>query len=194
MRTFYKFFKNFYQKAHELQAKEIASFLGQNKKILDLGCGSANLSQILASRYKFSVFGLDIQDKRIHQIPFQTFNGENIPFPENFFDAVLISFVLHHAKNPLSLLKEAKRVGKILILFEDVPENFLQKVFCWIHFLSWNLFFGKTEKFFFLNTKEWREIFKNLSLELAVEKEIKFKYHFLHPVKKKMFILRKIES
>jgi len=191
MKRFYKFFLNLYQQAQEIQAKEIFSFLGENKKILDLGCGNGNLAKILISKYKISVFGLDIKDTRIYPIPFQIYDGKNIPFPENFFDGVLISFVLHHAKDPLSLLEESKRVGKFLILFEDVPENFFQKIFCWIHFSSWNLFFGKTEKFFFLKSKEWQQIFENLGLELILEKEIKFKYGFLYPVKRKMFILRK---
>jgi len=193
MRKFYNIFLNLYQKAQELQAKEISSFFKENKKILDLGCGNGNLAKILISKYNFSVFGLDVRDTRIHQIPFQVFNGKNIPFSENFFDGVLISFVLHHAKDPIHLLKEAKRVGKFLILFEDVPENFFQKIFCWIHFITWNLFFGKTEKFFFPKDQEWRDIFKNLNLELVLEKEIKFKYHFLYPVNRKMFILKKAE-
>jgi len=193
MKKFYKIFSNLYQQAQELQAKEIFSFFREKKKILDLGCGSGGLAKILISKYNLSVFGLDIKDTRIHQIPFRIFCGEKIPFPENYFDGVLISFVLHHAKDPISLLKEAKRVGKFLILFEDVPENFFQKIFCWIHFITWNLFFGKTEKFFFLKTKEWQKIFKNLGLELILKKEIKFKYHFLHPVRKKMFVLKKLK-
>jgi SAM-dependent methyltransferase len=191
MKKFYSIFSDIYQQAHELQAKEIFLFFGERKRILDLGCGSGNLAKILISKYNFSVFGLDIQDTRIHQIPFQVFDGKNIPFSENFFDGVLISFVLHHAKDPIYLLREAKRVSKFLILFEDVPDNFFQKIFCWIHFITWNLFFGKTEKFFFLKTQEWKDVFKSLNLELILEKEIKFKYHFLHPVEKKMFVLKK---
>jgi len=191
MKKFHKVFSHFYQKAQEIQAKEIFSFFKENKKILDLGCGSGSLAKILISKYNFSVFGLDIKDNRIFEIPFQVFNGKEIPFPDNYFDGVLISFVLHHTKDPISLLKEAKRVGKFLILFEDVPENFFQKFFCWIHFLTWNWFFGKTEKFFFLSSKEWKKIFKDLNLEVLLEKEMKFKYDFLYPVKRKMFILAK---
>jgi ubiquinone/menaquinone biosynthesis C-methylase UbiE len=191
MKKLYKLFPHFYQKAQEIQAKEIFSFFKENKKILDLGCGSGSLAKILISKYNFSVFGLDIKDNRIFEIPFQVFNGKEIPFPDDYFDGVLISFVLHHAENPISLLKEAKRVGKFLILFEDTPENLFQKFFCWIHFLTWNWFFGKTQKFFFLSSKEWKKIFEDLNLKLIVEKEISFNYNFLYPVKRKMFILSK---
>jgi SAM-dependent methyltransferase len=194
MKGLYKTFSKIYQEAQELQAKEIFSFFKEGDRVLDVGCGSASLANILISKYKISVFGLDVKDLRIHGIPFQIFDGIHIPFPKDHFDGVLISFVLHHARDPISLLKEAKQAGKILIIFEDVPQNFLEKFFCWIHFAAWKLIFRGTGKFFFLESAEWRKVFENLGLDLIFEKEINFKYRFLYPVKRKMFVVKKLEN
>jgi hypothetical protein len=36
---------------------------------------------------------------------------------------------LHHTEDPISILKEAKRVGKRIIIFEDLPEGIFGKKF-----------------------------------------------------------------
>jgi SAM-dependent methyltransferase len=180
--SFWKAFKKFYEIAAEKMAKEIKEFV-IGEKILDLGCGSGIFGKKIKEKFKREIVGIDIVDKRVVDVPFKIYNGKKIPFPENYFDLVIISFVLHHTQDPISILKEARRVGKRLIIFEDLPEGIFGKIYCFLHWISWNLFFGKSPKFNFHKTKEWKEIFKNLGLKLISEKD------FL--IKRKIFVLEK---
>lgn len=53
-----------------------------------------------------------------------TYDGRNLPFDENAFDLVIVSFVLHHASNnALFLLEQIKKISKKYILIgEDLSE------------------------------------------------------------------------
>jgi SAM-dependent methyltransferase len=180
--SFWKVFKPFYEVAAEKMVKEIEEFL-RGEKILDLGCGSGIFAKKIEEKLKKKVLGIDIVDKRVFKIPFKIYDGKKIPFANDYFDVVVVAFVLHHTKDPISTLKEAKRVGKRIIIFEDLPEGIFGKAYCFLHWISWNLFFGKSPKFNFHTSKEWEEIFKNLGLKLISER------NFL--IKRKIFVLEK---
>ena len=180
--NFWKIFQRFYKITAEKMVGAIKEF-AKGEKILDLGCGSGIFGEKIREQLKKEVIGIDVVDKRVCKIPFRIYDGKKIPFPENYFDLVIISFVLHHTEDPVSILKEAKRVGKRIIIFEDLPEGILGKIYCFFHWVTWNLFFGKSPKFNFHTKKEWEEIFKNLNLKLISEKD------FL--MKRKIFVLEK---
>jgi SAM-dependent methyltransferase len=180
--SFWRAFKPLYEIAAEGMMKEIEEFL-TGKKILDLGCGSGIFGKKIEEKLKKEVIGIDIVDKRVCKIPFKIYDGKKIPFSEDYFDVVVVAFVLHHTEDPISILKEAKRVGKKIIIFEDLPEGFFGKIYCFLHWITWNLFFGKSPKFNFHTSREWEEIFKNVGLKLISEK------NFL--IKRKIFVLEK---
>jgi len=180
--TFWKIFRFFYEVAAGKMLKEIEEFL-IGEKVLDFGCGSGIFGKKISEKLKKEVIGIDIVDKRVYQIPFLLYDGKNINFENDYFDVVICAFVLHHTEDPISILKELKRVGKRIIIFEDLPEGILGRFYCFLHWKTWNLFFGKSPKFNFYKSKEWREIFKKLGLKLISEK------NFL--IKRKIFILEK---
>jgi ubiquinone/menaquinone biosynthesis C-methylase UbiE len=180
--SFWKIFQRFYEIAAERMVKEIEGFI-VGEKILDLGCGSGIFGKKIEEKLKREVIGIDIVDKRVCKIPFKIYDGKNIPFSNDYFDVVIIAFVLHHTEDPVSILKEAKRVGKRIIIFEDLPEGIFGKVYCFLHWITWNLLFGRSPKFNFHTSREWEEIFKNLGLKLISEK------NFL--IKRKIFVLEK---
>jgi len=178
-----KIVKPIYEIGAEMMVQKTKKFI-VGERILDFGCGSGIFGKKVKENLKKEIIGIDIVDKRLCEIPFKIYNGKEIPFPDNHFDLVLVAFVLHHTKDPLSILKEIKRVGKRIIIFEDLPEGIIGKLYCCFHWLMWNLFFGKSPKFNFHTSKEWREIFKNLGLELISENEFFFK--------RKFFVLEKV--
>jgi ubiquinone/menaquinone biosynthesis C-methylase UbiE len=180
--NFWKIFERFYERAAEKMCQEIEEFVF-GEKVLDLGCGSGIFGKKFEEKFKKEVIGIDIVDKRVCQIPFKLYDGQTIPFPDNYFDLVLISFVLHHTKDPISILKEAKRVGKRSIIFEDLSEGVFGKIYCFLHWLTWNLFFGKSPRFNFHTEREWEEIFKSFGFKIISKK------NFL--IKRKIFVLEK---
>jgi 2-polyprenyl-3-methyl-5-hydroxy-6-metoxy-1,4-benzoquinol methylase len=138
---FWKFFKRIYEIAAEEMVSEIKDFIKEGERVLDFGCGSGILAKKLKEKLNADVLGVDIADERIEKIPFQKFDGRGISFRADSFETILISFVLHHTQNPMEILREAKRVAKKIIIFEDLPESFLGKLRCYIHLHSWNFLF-----------------------------------------------------
>lgn len=169
--------------------RDCQDFIERGSKILDLGCGSGIVAFHFRDFFKAEVIGVDIKDNRVLNIPFRIIDGENLPFDNHSFDVVLINYVLHHSRNPEKLLKEAKRVSKKIIIYEDLPEGILSRLRCYLHQIT---FFGeKRQKFHFKTRDEWKELFKKLGLKIISEKRVFTKLDWLDPVKRILFVLEK---
>lgn len=165
--------------------RDCRDFIKKGEKILDLGCGSGIAGKEFQKFFKAEVTGVDIKDNRIVDISFQIIDGKNLPFPEKSFDTVLINYVLHHSNDPASLLKETKRVAKKIIVYEDLPEGLLSKIYCRLHGLTFNKFFQGGNIASFKTNREWEEIFRKIGLNIFFQKKIN---HF--PGKKgKLYVL-----
>src|SRR4030042_1240381 len=125
----------------EYKVKLLSDFYTKNKisreiNLLDLGCGIGKIERYFFSYFpKSKVYGIDTSQKSIRiassaktKASFSIYDGENIPFKYNFFDAVILSCVLHHI--PLAkrkkIIKEVHRVlkkGGYLFVFEHNPFN-----------------------------------------------------------------------
>ena len=166
---------------------ECEEFIKNKSKILDIGCGSAIVSNTFQNFFDTEVIGVDVMDRRIFPIAFSLINGKKLNFPDNNFDNVLIAYTLHHSQDPVALLKEAKRVVRHRIfIYEDLPEDFLSKLVCYFHSFSFDKFFGNKDKTTFKTEDEWLEIFKGLDLKLVHDKYVSLSFE---PVKKKLFVL-----
>jgi SAM-dependent methyltransferase len=107
------------------------------RRILDLGFGSGRHVVYLAGE-GFDVYGIDIarEGKRITTSWLQEKSlkanlrigniYEKLPYPNDFFDAIISVQVLHHSKigNIRKLIKEIERILKPLgLLFVTVPKK-----------------------------------------------------------------------
>lgn len=117
-----------------------------DKQILDYGCGDGGFDEIDPSnRKKFLSWlqayggtgsvGIDIDPSALSAAKaaiqngtmFITTDGTKIPFQDETFDHTHMNGVLHHAQNPMQVLKELHRVtkqGGSIILTESV-DNYL---------------------------------------------------------------------
>ena len=97
-------------------------------KILDVGCGAGSYTGILKLyRPQLKVYGVDISRAAIKKakkdfpnINFVIASTDRLPFPDGFFDAVVMKCVLEHLKDPDKALVEVRRVLKPGGLFYSV--------------------------------------------------------------------------
>ena len=195
--SYYQFFAKIYQLEAKKMCLDCQPFIEKGSKILDFGCGSGIVAEALQNFFQADVFGVDIKDERVTNIPFKIIDGQSLPFPENSFNICFVSYVLHHAENVVRILEEIKRVTKEkIIIFEDLPESFLSKIFCQIHKITFNQFFLKQNPGSnFKKSEEWKKLFNALGLKIIFKKNIfpVFRPGFwIYPVKRILFVLEKV--
>lgn len=124
------FFKKAYVKLNQLLGNI------EGKKILDVGCGTGNLSYFLA--YKgANVTGIDLSNNFIQlcketatklklSIDFKEMNAQLPDFPEESFDIIVGSRIIHHLPDIKLFLEECKRLlkkGGYVVFIEPLKKN-----------------------------------------------------------------------
>jgi ubiquinone/menaquinone biosynthesis C-methylase UbiE len=115
---------------HELLARE-GDLAG--RRVLDVGCGTGAHAAIFAERFGCEVAGLDASAGMLREarakLPSADFRlgvAEELPFPDDAFDAALTMLVVHHLDRPRAFA-EVRRVlvprGRLLITTPN-PEAF----------------------------------------------------------------------
>jgi len=110
--------------------------------VLDFGCGDGWLSMRLAKK-GHQVYGIDISRVLVEKATkwareqglaekarFEEMAGEDLRFPENFFDAVIGSAILHHTELQMSLEgfhRVLKKGGKGLFI-EPMNQNLVLRI------------------------------------------------------------------
>lgn len=116
------------------QAEALAGYIERGDTVLDVGCGTGYLSAYLRDMYGADPTGIDVTDARVTDIAFVEFDGTSIPFPDNSFDHVVLSEVLHHSHDPVRLTTECHRVARRRIfVFEDMPDGVIGKAALYAH-------------------------------------------------------------
>jgi len=190
--SYYRIFSKIYDMSAQKMCLDCADFIGKGATILDLGCGSGIVAKNFRDFFQAEIIGVDIKDSRMFPIPFEIIDGKSLPFSDLSFDVVLINYVLHHSQDPESLLKEAKRVSRRIIIYEDLPEGILSKLRCNFHQVGYNIFFQKQkQKFSFKTQKEWEKIFEKLELKIIAKKRTSSLLGWLDPVEIIIFVLER---
>jgi methionine biosynthesis protein MetW len=99
-----------------LRTTSAAKVTENGKRLLDVGCGEGSF--IIQVREKFEeVYGVDISDDAVElslkndiTAKKANLNNEPLPFPDNYFDAVVTLDVIEHVFDPVFFLDEVRRV------------------------------------------------------------------------------------
>ncbi len=126
--------------------KKVVAIVGENspKQILDIATGTGDLAIMMASLNPDRIIGLDISagmldvgKQKISKanlsdtIDMIVGDSENMPFEDNTFDAITVSFGVRNFANLNKGLQEIKRVlkpgGSFVVLETSVPTKFPYK-------------------------------------------------------------------
>lgn len=171
--TLQEFYKNQYNPSTEAWRKVGAEGKAKNiiqitqgyawHKVLEVGAGDGNVLQALASHnFAQQYYALEISQSGLEQIQAkniphlqnaQLFDGYHIPYPDQYFDLVVLTHVLEHVEHERLLLREIKRVSKMQVI--EVPRDYSYGVEKKLnHFLSYghiNLYTPSLLKFLLLS-------------------------------------------
>jgi ubiquinone/menaquinone biosynthesis C-methylase UbiE len=173
----------------------LAPHLRPGMSILDVGCGEGYVTGELAARVGGDMHGADIVDIRRHRGgAFSRYDGLHLPFAEDRFDLVLLSFVLHHVpdERKLALLHESLRVSrdKVLII-EDTPTTALDRFFNHRHGEAYRRKIDSAAPFGFLSPREWRWLFRGMGVSAESRPLGRFCRSILQPYARTAFVLHK---
>jgi SAM-dependent methyltransferase len=154
-------------------ASHFAALIPAQARILDVGCGDGLIDCLIQQqRPDISIEGIDPLVRSRTHIPVRSFDGAKLPYPGASFDAVMFVDVLHHTVDPKALLREAMRVGKIILIKDHIREGFLAsgtlRVMDWVG----NAHHGVALPYNYWSRSQWREVTDDLGLkatEMRVE-------------------------
>jgi len=97
--------------------KDVSELIPHLKgKLLDIGCGTKPY-QSMCNVDEYIGLEIDDEGNRNHSFADIFYDGNKIPFDDNFFDSILSNQVFEHVFNPSEFLREINRVTKIGGLF-----------------------------------------------------------------------------
>jgi SAM-dependent methyltransferase len=166
-------------------AVEVASHLPRNTRLLDVGCGEGFVAHHLTALLGTNVIGVDLAKTTAAQIEYLSYDGTRIPVTDHSFDGVLLSYVLHHVQDIDLVLSEVRRVvrnGGLVVVYEDIPKDWRDRIACWTHDL--------TRMAGFIHLLWLRDRLRAPSLTLAQ----RFSSHWTHAVCAKGKRLRKAQT
>lgn len=141
--------------------KAVKMVLGSGaSNVLDVATGTADMAVMMAKKGCRSVTGTDISEGMLaigrekvkkegleQVVSLLSGDGENLPFPDNSFDAVTVSFGIRNFENVGKGLKEMNRVlkkgGTLFVLEFSNPKKFPGKQFYQLHFRFVLPFWGR---------------------------------------------------
>ncbi len=148
-------------------ARHLANLLPEKSSVLDVGCGDGRLGASLAGqRPDISIQGLEVLVRPETQIKALPFDGRNIPCEDSSWD------VLHHADDPVALIRESCRVSRRSVIIKDHQLRGIL-AFRTLKFMDWmgNARHGVTLPYRYWTFEQWECAFRDLGLKETFRKE-----------------------
>lgn len=153
-------------------AEAVARVLPRNASVLDVGCGDGSIDSIIMEhRPDVKIVGIDTYARPGARIPVTQY-VDQIPYPDQSFDAVMLIDVLHHTSDPQAVLTEATRVAKSVVVIKDhTREGFLANLK--LRLMDWvgNRAYGVVLPYNYWTEAQWAASFSQLGLRVESRRD-----------------------
>ena len=161
----------------------------EDKRILEVACGTGRFTVLLADRGA-DIVGMDISEAMLEQgrrkaaatgvegeLSFMQGDAGRIPFPDDHFDAVFAMRFFHLAPDPEGFIKEMRRVTKEQVFFDTFNRYSARSMYNWALPMGSRLY----------SDREARELAVGAGLEIAdVEHDFVLPYGFYRAISKRV--------
>lgn len=131
------------------------------KKVLEIGCGQGNFLATLHRDHSCDCYGVDISPEMVAyakgQNPgprYAVMDSSRLEFEDRAFDFVIFNYVLHHVDDLDGTIREAKRVGKHILIYESCA--FATEPLRYLSNLYWKIFDGGND---YKSLGDWKRRF-----------------------------------
>ncbi len=98
----------------------LVDLIPADARVLDIGAGDGLLASLIAQRRPdIEVHGIETIVREDRHLQITQFDGKTIPYADEVVDTVMLVDVLHHADDPMELLREARRVTRSAVIIKD---------------------------------------------------------------------------
>lgn len=180
-----------------LKARFLVDHVPASGSVLDVGCGEGKLLRTLARHTpKLTLHGCDIRvpQRAPDVFTFAQVKGDELPYPEQTFDAAMLFDVLEHVPDPGALLAQTARVlrpGGKLVAFVPVEGEALS---------FYRLFRKLLGDDVYVETKDHIQAFSHATIAGLVDREFSrdstaYAYHFAgHAMDAAFFAAQKLKK
>jgi SAM-dependent methyltransferase len=154
----------------EVLARQLAAVLPSGASVVDVGCGDGRITAAIGRlRPDATMSGLDVLVRQETQVPVHPFDGATIPLPDHATDVVLFVDVLHHTADPMTLLREARRVARTAIVIKDHSRTGLAAG-ATLRFMDWigNAPHGVALPYNYWTPEQWQQAITALNLRVDI--------------------------
>lgn len=150
-------------------SKHLSNIIARDACVLDVGCGDGLLAHLITEKLpETELRGIDVLVRGRTYVPVDKFDGHVIPFDDASFDVVMFVDVLHHTQDPMSLLREAARVAKSIVIKDHILAGFLAD--SRLRLMDWagNAHHNVDLPYNYWPRQKWLEAFKSLELKVSI--------------------------
>jgi ubiquinone/menaquinone biosynthesis C-methylase UbiE len=163
-----------------------ASAIKPNSSVIDIGAGKGLLAEEMMQRLNARVTMVDVAKYNQSALPLTVCDSRRLGFAENSFDYAILSFVLHHCSAPETMLREALRVAREVVVIENDVRGTLRG---WVTQAidSWPAIQYGTPPCYFTKSRDmWLAWFAQFPVEARVLSEFSLEYGFFRNVAVKL--------